>query len=222
MRSLHKLTRWYAGTMVVNLCMLVVIIRIYAEPFSLVMDPFSWLGKTITNNGSANTAALLLFTTTLFFNAFRWRQALDLLSHTLAWRFALVRFLSHLVLAGFFLMVFPCDRFDAIHSTGSGFVIGGLWALTTIMLFRFSEEFEPRAYILLQLILHSAALFCGVNFILDSVLKGFSQRPLLLAIITVTSLCLKTRMQSYAESGYAKEGTELSYLLLRQLKSRNA
>jgi len=212
MQNFHKLTSWYVGTMIVNFSVLVILIALYAEPFSLLMDPFSWLGKTITDNGSANTGAFLLFTATIFFNAFRWRKLLELLTQTGTWRFALIRFLGHLVLAGFFLMSFPCDRFDAIHSTGAGSVVGGIWALSTIMLFRFSNELEPRNYILLQLFLHSAALFCGINFILDSVLKGFSQRPLLLAIVAVTGLCLRVRIhQSKTERGYTDDTTGLLY-----------
>ncbi len=203
MQNLQKLYRLYMVTIMINLVMLAIIIRFYAEPFSLMMDPFSWLGKMVTTDGSANTNSLVLFTAALFFNAFMWKQALSLLSGNPVWEYPLLRMLGRLVLIGFFLMAFPCDRFETIHSFGGGFVIGGLWALSTIFLYRSSDEFEPRAFIMVLLVLHASALFCGANFVLDSLLKGFSQRPLLLAIIAVTSLCLRARIQSRTETDYA-------------------
>ena len=209
MEDTIKLYRWYLGTLIVNIAMFAMIVTICAEPFSLAMDPFSWLGKITTSSGSANTGAFLLFTLTLFFNFFRWRKALGLLSETGLWKYKLVQILGYMVLAGFILMAFPCDRFDAIHSTGSGLVIGGLWALSTQALFRLKEEFAPRVFISMQLLLHSAALFCGVNFVLDSALKGFSQRPLLIAIIAVSAICLRTKMQRYSEVQYSDEKRQL-------------
>lgn len=51
----------------------------------------------------------------------------------------LVRILGRLVLVGFMLAAFPCDQFETIHSYGAGFVVGGLWALTAIMLYRIRD-----------------------------------------------------------------------------------
>ncbi|MFU8794718.1 MAG: hypothetical protein ACNA7Z_05055 [Dethiobacteria bacterium] len=211
MEDTFKLYRWYVSTLIINLAMMAVIIGIYAESFSLAMDPFSWLGKITTSGGLANTGAFLFFSLTLFFNIFRWRKALVLLSETGLWKYKQVQILGYMVLAGFFLMAFPCDRFDVIHSTGSGLVIGGLWALSTLALFRLKEEFAPRVFISLQLFLHSAALFCGINFVLDSALKGFSQRPLLIAIIAVSAICLRIKIQIYAEVHYSDEKRQLLF-----------
>jgi len=211
MVHLSKLYRWYVGTLVFNFTMMAVIIRTYAESFSLAMDPFSWLGKITTSDGAANTGASLLFSVALFFNLFRWRKALALLSETRLWRLKLVPILGHLVLFGFLLMAFPCDRFKNIHSIGSGFVIGGLWAFITLTLLSLKNEFTPRVFISLQLFLHSAALFCGISFMLDAALKGFSQRPLLLAIIAISAICLVFKMQRCADMQYRNHKPQLQY-----------
>lgn len=200
MQKLQKLARLYAGSMVVNLAMFAIIIRVYTEPFSLVMDPFSWLGRMAALDGSPNTASFLLFTATILFNIFIWKQILNLISESSLWSYQAVHILGYLVLAGLLLMLFPCDRFDAIHSTGGGFVKGGLWAFSALMLYRFRDEFNPRVYIIMQLVLFGSVLFCGVSFLHDSYLKGFSQRPLLLAIVTINSICLNAGLKSRTES----------------------
>jgi hypothetical protein len=205
MQNLQKLARLYAGAMVVNLAMLVIIIRVYSEPFSLMMDPFSWLGRTAALDGSPNTGSFLLFNATLLFNVFIWKQILVLISESSVWSYPPVRILGYLILAGFLLMFFPCDRFDAIHSTGGGLVKGGLWAFSTLMLYRFKDEFNPWVFMILQLVLLSSVLFCGVSFLRDSFLKGFSQRPLLLAIIAITSICLNAGLKNRTVSAVPGE-----------------
>ncbi len=90
----------------------------------------------------------------------------------------------------FILTAFPCDRFDAIHSTGAALVVGGLWAFTTGTLYLMRDRLGAAVHIGLQLVLHGAALFGAVTFVLDSALKGFSQRPLLAAIVAEMGICL--------------------------------
>ncbi|MGM0689564.1 MAG: hypothetical protein ACQESO_08275 [Bacillota bacterium] len=196
MKNLQRLAGLYAGAMLVNLVMLAIILHFYSEPFSLLMDPFSWLGRMAALDGSPNTVSFILFFATIIFNILVWKKILALISESSIWRYPSVRILGYLVLTGFILMLFPCDRFDAIHSTGGVFVKGGLWAYSTLMLNRFRNEFNPRLYVILQLVLLGSVLFCGVSFLQDSPLKGFSQRPLLLAIIAINSICFKTGLKS--------------------------
>lgn len=200
MLNLQKLTRVYIAAIVVNLAMLVIMIVIYVDSFSLLMNPYSWLGRTAALDGTPNTGSFLIFSATLFFNIFMWMQILTLLSGSSVWRSYLVRILAYLVLAGFILMLFPCDRFDPVHSTGGGLVKGGLWALSSFMLYYFKGEFNHRVFYALQILLFVSVLFCGVSFLLDSPLKGFSQRPLLLAITVITAVCLKKGINRRSDS----------------------
>ena len=188
---MHGLARLFVGSVAANLVMLALIIRVYAEPFSLVMDPLSWLGKIETAGGVPNTVAFLLFSATLLVDACIWRKVLTILPGNGEGRFTMGWLLGRGVLAGFILMAFPCDRFVVVHNIGAGLVVGGFWALATGMLYRSRDKLGAGVHLGLQLILHFTALYCGVNFAWDTPLKGFSQRPLLLAIIADTGLCLK-------------------------------
>jgi len=192
MNNLHTLARLFVRTMAANLVMLVVIISFYAEPFSLVMDPFSWLGKLVTSGGLSNTSAALLFSATLLCDACKWRRVLSLLSEYRFGRLPGVRMLGRMVLIGFLLMAFPCDKFVYTHSVGAGLVVGGFWALTTGMLYYLRNKLGLLTHIGLQLILHISAIFCGANFVADTSLKGFSQRPLIISIVAETGICLNT------------------------------
>lgn len=192
----YTLARLYVTAVAANLVMLALIIRAYAEPFSLLMDPFSWLGKLETSSGFSNTGALILFTATLLFNSYIWSKTLSILFSYQIGRHPLVQILGRAVLAGFILMAFPCDQFGFIHDLGAGLVVGGLWACSTGLLYRVGEKIEPVKYFGLQLVLHISALFCGINFLIDSPLKGFSQKPLILAIIVEAGFCLKMLQQA--------------------------
>lgn len=208
MNNLHALARLFVGTVAANIVMLAIILRTYPEPFSLVMDPFSWLGKLVTSTGLPNAGGLLLFNFSLLFDICIWKKFLSLLSEYRIGRHPAVRILSRVVLTGFVFMTFPCDRFDNIHSLGAGLVVGGLWALTTSMLYRFRDKFGPGIYIALQLTLHAAAFFCGANFVFDTPLKGFSQRPLVIAILAETGICLNVLTPNLKARSLFSPGSE--------------
>ena len=201
MYGLSSLVRLFNGAVAANLIMLVVIVRAHAGYFSLLMDPFSWLGKLVAAEGLANTGAFLLFSATLLLNAIIWIRMLSLMALCRIGRHPAFLLIGRLVLVGFALMAFPCDRFVTTHSIGAGFVVGGLWAITAAMLYFTRYRLGRRVHLGMQIILHLAALFCGVNFVFDTLLKGFSQRPLLLAILTEAGICLNKLVRAYQESG---------------------
>lgn len=215
MNSLSAVARLYVVTVTANLILLAVVVRAYASCFALLMDPFSWLGKLFTSDGSANVIAMFIFSGTLLLNALVWRQFVSLMSR--GYLFATqagFRLLGQMVQAGFVLMAFPCDIFVITHSVGGGFVVGGLWAFTTGMLYQMRGRLGPVAYICFQLFLHVSAIFCGVTFVLDSPLKGFSQRPLLIAILAETGICLNILVRARLNHGlgwYLRHGPPLSW-----------
>ncbi|HHY09495.1 MAG TPA: hypothetical protein GX528_02895 [Firmicutes bacterium] len=186
---------------VFNLIMLLVISFFYAEPFSFAMDPLSWLGRLETDNGP-NTTAFLLFAATLLFDAFSWYNTLPLIEGFPKPKQPIFQLLAWAVLIGFILMAFPCDKFSKIHCLGAGLLVGGFWALTGALLFLARERLKKAVYIALHFILHAAALFCAICFVCDNLLKGFSQRPLLLAIIAELGLCLKALWQDEARTEF--------------------
>ena len=209
MRNLHKLANLYTFSVAVNVISLYIAARVYAESFSLLMDPISWLGKVFTDDGSANTGAFLILTVTMFLNALIWKEILSLLSRSNVWKIPVVRFLGRAVLVGFILLAFPCDKFVGIHSIGGAFVVGGLWGLCTIVLYRVKVLLNSRSYMIMWYLLHISAIFCGINFVLDSALKGFSQRPLLMAIIMITGICLHIQLRSRFEPDFAYNRSKL-------------
>lgn len=190
MNDLQRVATLYRELLLVSLFMLLVLIIIFPEPFSLLSDPISWLGKIGPGEGLAFYYSFWVSSAALIYNVFRWSQIVLLLSQYPVWRRPLLCIFGWAIPAGFMLMLFPCDRFDAIHSTGGALVGLGMWMLSTVMLLRTSSLFERRIKVGLHLFLHTSALFCIVNFLLDTALKGFSQRPAILAIVVVTNLCL--------------------------------
>lgn len=195
-QSLQKITGLYRGLLLFNLIMLVVIVYLYPEPFSLAWDPISWLGKIGPGNGQAHYNSFWLFSSALVFNIIIWIQIIIIISKHPAWKNQYVRFSFWFVSVGFLLMLFPCDRFDAVHSSGGALVGIGLWILSTMMLIRLGFMFNKFHKIGLHLFLHFSALFCIANFALNTALKGFSQRPAILAIIVVTNICLHLQLKA--------------------------
>ncbi|MBW6463435.1 MAG: hypothetical protein SCJ94_08100 [Bacillota bacterium] len=201
MNDLQRIAILYRGLLLFNLFMLIVIFIIFPEPFSILGDPLSWLGKVGPGEGLAFYYSFWLFSAALLYNIFRWSQILLLLSKYPVWRRLLVRIAGWAVSAGFILMLFPCDRFDPIHSTGGTLVGLGMWMLSTMILIRSDSLFERRIKVWLHLILHASALFCIANFALDTSLKGFSQRPAILTIVVITNICLILQLQVQQKSG---------------------
>ena len=202
MKNLYKLSKLYMATILINFMVLIITAQVHAETFSLIRDPISWLGRAETSAGESNSGALLLFSASLLLNAYIWKKVLEILAERRFWQYPFVKLMSYMVLSGFLLMALPCDIFIKTHSIGSGFVIGGLWALNTISLVYFKDHFENKVLLLMHFILHISALFCGANFVFNTALKGFSQRPLLAAIAFISGLCIKNRIHFEEEKGY--------------------
>jgi hypothetical protein len=201
MKDLQKIAGFYRGILLFNLVMLLLIILLYPGQFSLLRDPVSWLGKAGPGEGLNFYSSFWLFSATLLFNIFRWNQIFSLLAQQPVWQNPQLRVASWAILAGFVLMLFPCDRFDPIHSTGGTLLGLGIWVISAMMLMRLKDSFASRLYYGLHIILHSAALFCIVNFALNTPLKGFSQRPVILAVVVVTNICLHLQFRVLRNAG---------------------
>ncbi len=196
MAKLLKLAKLYNMMLFSNLIMITLIIILYPVSFSLLMDPASWLGKIGAGITSAYGKTFFLFATTMLINVLLWQLIIILLAKTTAWKKPLIQIASRLVFAGFILMIFPCDRFDAVHSTGGGLVAVGLWLLSTILLIRSKQALAPYLYLGLHFFLQSSVLFCGYHFTINSTLKGFGQRPLILAFIIIPNICFYASLLS--------------------------
>ncbi|NLM46488.1 MAG: hypothetical protein GX200_06790 [Firmicutes bacterium] len=196
MESLLVISRLYILAFAYNLTMLVLVARCYAETFSLVMYPLSWLGKVTLDSGAANTPAAVLFAAGIVFNMYLWKKVLDELAKTSMGKKLPAKILGSFVFYGFLLAALPCDVFVLLHSIGGGLLVGGLWAFTAWLLYYARDVLGRLNHLLLQAALHSSALYCFYHFLLDSELKGFSQRPLLLAITFGSGASLNTLLQS--------------------------
>lgn len=196
--ALFSLARVFVLTVLGNLAAVLVGGAAYPEPFSLVMDPLSWLGKLETAQGLPNSPLFFLTSFTLLTDALVWRHGISLLKDFQFGRRWDVRALGWMVTAGFIIMAFPCDKFILLHSIGGALLVGGLWAFTTVSLWYTRKRgfLGRKAFVWRQILLHAAALFCGINFVWDTPLKGFSQKPLVLAILVNTALCLHARFKA--------------------------
>ncbi len=196
MNNLQKIASLYRGLLLFILAMLVIVLAVFPEPFSLLRDPFSWLGKAGPGSGLAVYRSLWLFSAALIFSAYRWYQIIVAVAQNPVWQKISVRIAFWAVFAGFILMLFPCDRFDPIHSSGGALVGIGMWLISAMMLFRLDRLFNLLTKTSLHLVLHSSALYCIIHFTLDTPLKGFSQRPAILAIVLVTMICLHLQLKA--------------------------
>jgi len=196
MNNLQKIANLYRGLLLFILAMLVIVLAVFPEPFSLLRDPFSWLGKAGPGSGLAVYRSLWLFSAALIFSAYRWYQIIAIVAQNPVWQIISIRIAFWAVFAGFILMLFPCDRFDPIHSSGGALVGIGMWVISAMMLFRLGRLFNLLTKASLHLVLHSSALYCIIHFTLDTPLKGFSQRPAILAIVLVTMICLHLQLKA--------------------------
>lgn len=196
MESLLVISRLYLLAVTYNFLMLVFLMWCYPESFSLLLYPLSWLGKIHLDSGLTNTFAAALFGLGNLFNMYLWKKILDELARTVIGQKLLVKILGNFVFLGLPLMALPCDVFVVLHSIGGGLLVGGLWALTTWLLAYARKDLGRRHHWLLQAVLHTTALYCFYHFLLDSELKGFSQRPLLLAIAACSGISLNTLLHA--------------------------
>ncbi len=205
MNDLQKIAGLYRGFLLFNLGMLVIIFVVFPEPFSLLRDPLSWLGKTGSGNGLAFYKSFWLFSAALIFNIARWSHILYQLARQPAWRKPLVRIAGWSVLVGFILLLLPYDISDAIHSAGGSLVGLGMWVFSTLLLLRSAGMLKPVINVGLHLILHASALYCIYSFALNTPLKGLSQRPAILAIVVVTNICLYLQLRELQQTGKREE-----------------
>src|SRR5690554_2787838 len=191
MSFFHKLAGLFYRVLAANALFLLAAVICYADDFNWLMTPLSWLGKFVTDNGCSNIPALLVFCGAMIYNSLMWWRGHNLMACTSYGRQAHTTVLGWMVFSGFPLMALPCDRFVLLHSFGGALLVGGLWAYTSGLLWHYRSLFSPGKHLGLHGALHAAALFCGANFFGDTSLKGMSQRPLLLAIVTVLAVSLR-------------------------------
>ena len=196
MESLLVISRLYLLAVAYNFMMLAFLMWCYPETFSFTLYPLSWLGKVTLDSGLSNTLTAVLFAGGNLFNMYLWKKILDELAKTNTGQKLAAKIFGNFILLGFPLMALPCDVFVILHSVGGGLLVGGLWAMTTWLLYYAREELGRRNYLLLQAILHSTALYCFYHFLVDSELKGFSQRPLLLSIALGSGAGLNALLQT--------------------------
>lgn len=196
----HKVAGLYYRTLATNMLFLLVAVICYADDFNWLMTPLSWLGKLVTDNGCANIPALLVFCGAMIFNSVMWWRGCNLIAGTAYGQQTHTTIFSWMVFSGFPLMALPCDQFVLLHSFGGALLVGGLWAFTSGVLWHCRNLFPSCKHLGLHSALHATALFCGVNFFLDTSLKGMSQRPLLLAIVAVLAMTLRVCCHWESES----------------------
>lgn len=196
MESLLVISRLYLLALVYNFIMLVLLSWCYPETFSLVQYPLSWLGKIVLDSGLTNILAAVLFAAGNLFNMYLWKKVMDELTKTSMGKKLTAKIFGNFILLGFPLLALPCDVFVLLHSIGGGLLVGGLWAMTTWLLYYARNDLGRRNHLLLQVVLHFTALYCFYHFLLDSDLKGLSQKPLLLAITIGSGASLNTLLQT--------------------------
>ncbi|TVQ40891.1 MAG: hypothetical protein EA384_01645 [Spirochaetaceae bacterium] len=177
---------------VLNLAMIAICIRHYAEPYDLRAYPISSLGGTETMNGYPNRSSALRFVAGMAASSsisFRYGTAYHAAGLPLA---STVRTISRLASAGFLVTALP-HNIPALwrpHGIGAAAVFVGFWAITLLQLRSLAERFGPvlQAALgaLLTVPLASYALLIAAGSPLEHAAQKFAVLGLVLTTLRVS------------------------------------
>ena len=174
---------------VINISSMIIGMLLYGErreAFNFWMDPISFLGATETANGHKNTASLIVFVLGMVISGLLMLRIASLFRrHEEIQHHRLKSYLSIGAALGFFIITYPCNINNNIHSVGGALLFGDLWGITLLFLLEVpSIEGAPHA-VLYHFILHSTVLTYAFNFVIKSNIQQITQKFAILSLIIV-------------------------------------
>ncbi|MFP4484788.1 MAG: hypothetical protein ACOCYG_06325 [Spirochaetota bacterium] len=202
-RDRRALTLW-SILIATNLFGTVVAVRLYREPFSFWLDPFSALGGIRTMAGQENTAALISFVLTMLLaggTMIGLYFAEERVAEEPVTGKELPPFLRALLLIGglgYWIAAVPYDVVHFAHSVGSGMAVAALYGWAIFFLMDMAEVLPHAVTVVLHGALHWSVLAYAILFAAGRPEKQGVQKCAFLMILFVllTSVILERRQQS--------------------------
>jgi len=184
-----KIDSLFLILVITNITTMAVGMLFYGEPFKFWKDAISYLGATKTLNGYPNRTSFFIFALGMGFSA--------ILMFKIASAFyrgkniehpVLKRYFSFFAGLGFFIIIFPCNVNNSIHSVGGALVFGDLWGLTLLMLIEAGELPGVKYLSLYHFFLHTSVLAYAFNFVIQSGIMQITQKFAVFSLIVVLKL----------------------------------
>ena len=174
---------------VINIVSMAVGMLLYGEPFNFWQDAISYLGATKTVNGYPNYRSFFIFSLGMSLSCFIMMKIAFIFHCNDKINYhRLKRNLALFAGTGFFVIIFPCNINNSIHSAGGALLFGDLWGLTLLFLIE-AGKLPGASYITLyHFILHSTVLAYAFNFVIQSGILQITQKFAVFSLIVILKL----------------------------------
>ena len=175
-------------------------IMLYADPFPFWEYPFSYLVRTVSENGAANQPALIAYTAAMLTGGVvmlgcrrSYRTATGLPYQRAG------ALLSLAAAVGFFGSVAPSDLLAPVHNLASGMVFGALWLLGVLLLARAGQLHGRAVTVAGHLLLQGTVLPYAAWYFLASPAPSVQKAAVAALILVLLVSSHLTRHASAAE-----------------------
>ena len=174
---------------VITLLTIAIGIVFYGEKFNFWMNPISDLGVTATLHGHSNLLSFFIFTIGMLACGIlmlkistSFKESIYIRHHKLKY------YLSLISSFGFFIITYPHNINNNIHSVGGTLLFGGLWGLTLLFLIEAYSIKKHLQVTLYHFILHSTIITYAFNFAIKSQIEQITQKFAILGLMLILKL----------------------------------
>ena len=184
-----KIDSLFLILVITNITTMAVGMLFYGEPFNFWQDAISYLGATKTVNGYPNTTSFFIFALGMGFSGILMLKIASLFYRdSNIEHHALKRYFSFFAGLGFFIIIFPCNINNGIHSIGGALLFGDLWGITLLLLIEAKKLPGVKYISLYHFILHITVLTYAFNFVIQSGIMQITQKFAVFSLIAVLKL----------------------------------
>ncbi|RKX85024.1 MAG: hypothetical protein DRP57_04705 [Spirochaetes bacterium] len=184
-----KIDSLFFRLVIINITTMAAGMLFYGEPFKFWQDAISYLGATKTVKGYPNRTSFFIFALGMGISGvLMFKIASIFHRHKNIEHPILKRDLSFSAGLGFFIIIFPCNTNNSIHSIGGALLFGDLWGLTLIMLIEAGKLPGAKYISIYHFILHTTVLAYAFNFVIQSGIMQITQKFAVFSLITVLKL----------------------------------
>ncbi len=174
---------------VVNIVSMAAGMLLYGEPFNFWKDAISYLGATKTVNGYPNYRSFFIFALGMGLSGFIMMKIAFIFHRNYKINYhGLKRNLALFAGTGFFVIIFPCNINNSIHSAGGALLFGDLWGLTLLFLIEAGKLPGAGHITIYHIILHSTVLAYAFNFVIQSGILQITQKFAVFSLIVILKL----------------------------------